>query len=67
MSSQKTKLYLDVPYQEKDRAKELGAWWDPDRKEWFVPVGKDVEVFERWFVKEGEEDSAKHPHARSAS
>ena len=40
---------LDVPFHEKDEAKELGAWWDPELKKWYVPVGKDVALFERWF------------------
>ena len=28
------KIYLNVPYSEKDQAKELGARWDPDIKKW---------------------------------
>jgi len=30
------KIYLAVPYEEKDEAKKLGAKWDPKRKKWFV-------------------------------
>lgn len=39
---------LEVPYRDKDEAKELGAWWDPKLKKWYVPKGKDVAAFERW-------------------
>ena len=30
-------LYLNVPYIEKDEAKNLGARWDPQRKKWYAP------------------------------
>lgn len=26
------RVYLDVPFEEKDEAKKLGAKWDPDKK-----------------------------------
>ena len=41
-------LVLDVPYGEKDMAKGLGAWWDPEIKKWFVPQGRDIAPFTRW-------------------
>lgn len=44
-------LLLEVPYKEKEEAKELGAWWDSELKKWFVPKGKDVRPFSRWFPK----------------
>jgi len=40
--------YLDVPFEEKDQAKGLGARWDPAVKRWFIPPGKDPAIFERW-------------------
>ena len=52
------KVYIDVPFKEKDKAKELGAWWDPDRKSWFVPKGKEVEPFKRWLPEEAEDTAA---------
>lgn len=30
------RLYLDVPYREKDQAKAVGARWDPERRQWWV-------------------------------
>ena len=50
------RVVLDVPYAEKNRAKELGAWWDPDIRKWFVPAGRDPQPFARWFPKERAED-----------
>lgn len=40
--------YLQVPYSEKNIAKELGAWWDPDEKLWFIPKGIELSNFSRW-------------------
>lgn len=40
--------YLKVPFAEKDQAKALGARWDPARKCWYVPDGKDLAAFARW-------------------
>lgn len=31
------KLYLHVPYAQKDEAKALGARWDPKKKKWYIP------------------------------
>jgi len=42
---------LNVSYAEKDDAKSLGAWWNPDKKIWYVPAGIDVRPFERWSPK----------------
>lgn len=45
------KAYLNVPFDEKDEAKELGAWWDPKRKQWYVRPNKDVTPFAHWNPK----------------
>lgn len=34
--NKKPRVYLDVPYAEKDYAKEHGAKWDPKKKTWWV-------------------------------
>lgn len=39
---------LNVPYDQKDDAKALGARWDTELKKWYVPDGLDVEAFSRW-------------------
>ncbi len=46
--------FLNVPYAEKDQARELGARWNPGRKRWYVPNGVALEPFERWLPKAGE-------------
>jgi hypothetical protein len=55
---------LKVPYAEKDEAKALGARWNPTRKSWYVPEGKDLEPFARWLP--GGADTAAEPSARDA-
>ena len=39
---------LNVPFEEKDEAKELGARWDPEIKKWFIPKENDATPFEKW-------------------
>lgn len=43
-----SKLYLNVPYAQKDAAKALGARWDAATKKWYVPAGKDPAPFAQW-------------------
>lgn len=41
------RIWLDVPFEEKDEAKELGARWAPDAKRWFAPR-PGMARLERW-------------------
>ncbi len=43
-----SKTYLNVPFSQKDEAKNLGARWDPEKKKWYVPSGKDIQIFSAW-------------------
>ena len=43
-----SKIYLNCPYSEKDECKQLGARWDNERRQWYIPVGADVEPFQKW-------------------
>ena len=47
------RFYLECPYEEKDEAKSLGTWWDPDRKKWYVPNDVDRNVFKQWWPSHG--------------
>jgi hypothetical protein len=42
---------LEVPYTDKNEAKALGAWWDPELKKWFVPSGIDLRPFAKWHIR----------------
>ena len=63
-------ILLKVPYAEKDEAKALGARWNPTRKCWYVPDGKDSAPFAQWIVAGAAPDApggaAKAPSSRDA-
>ena len=42
------RVFLAVPFAEKDQAKALGAKWDKRARCWYVPAGADPEPFARW-------------------
>lgn len=42
------RIFLNVPFAEKDEAKGIGARWDAPRKKWYVPQGLDIALFARW-------------------
>lgn len=44
------RLYLDVPYTDKDQAKAFGARWDPQAKRWYAPRA-GIHELERWAAK----------------
>jgi len=46
------RLYLRVPLEQKDDAKQLGAQWDMAVKLWYVPNGMDHALFKQWFWNE---------------
>ncbi len=43
-----TDTALNVPFEQKDQAKALGAAWQPDKKRWVVPAGRDLTPFTAW-------------------
>jgi hypothetical protein len=57
----KVQTYLEVPFEEKEEAKSLGAWWDPGERRWFVPEGVDVSDFSKWIACEDERVQSTHP------
>lgn len=46
------RLYIDVPYSEKDEAKALGARWNPRVKKWFIDLPREQYVkFAKWILQ----------------
>ena len=43
-----TSTPLNVPFDQKDQAKALGALWQADQKRWVVPAGRDLDPFKAW-------------------
>ena len=46
----KKKIYLNIPYTDKDEAKKMGAKWDPKKKKWFIDSKNPyhVQMLGRW-------------------
>lgn len=43
-----SRIYLNVPYAQKDEAKRIGAKWDAAVKKWYVPPGENLAFFRTW-------------------
>ena len=42
------KIYINVPFSEKDEVKALGAKWDKENSLWYAPAGEDQSKFAKW-------------------
>ena len=47
----KTPIFLDCPYSEKDEVKKLGAKFDWTEKKWFIPFELEIAPFAKWLPK----------------
>ena len=52
-----SRVYLDVPYREKDVTKKLGAKWDRQDRGWYIPVGMEQTPFKKWLRKKEDEEN----------
>jgi putative DNA primase/helicase len=62
-SSQSSKIWIDVPYPQKDEAKALGARWDRQEQSWYVPAGVAPAPFARWTPATAPQARPKQPPA----
>ncbi|WP_417833990.1 zincin-like metallopeptidase domain-containing protein [Thalassospira xiamenensis] len=58
-STERKRVYLNVPFSEKDEAKALGAKWDRRAKAWYARDDMELEPFKRW-----QETKAKAPEPK---
>ena len=42
------KIYLNVPFSQKDKAKRLGAKFDGDKKSWYIQDDLSLDLFSEW-------------------
>lgn len=42
------RIYLYVPFNERNEARHLGAMWDDKEKKWFAPKNMDKNIFAKW-------------------
>ncbi|WEV50260.1 DUF5710 domain-containing protein (plasmid) [Acinetobacter sp. ESL0695] len=52
VSTKEEKTYINVPFSEKNEAREAGAKWDKNEKSWFIPENVDTTPFEKWLPKD---------------
>ena len=45
-------IILNVPFEEKDEAKKLGAIWDPEIKKWIAKDRRKYKQLSKWFPGE---------------
>ncbi|MEQ9430596.1 zincin-like metallopeptidase domain-containing protein, partial [Thalassospira sp.] len=57
--TERKRIYLNVPFSEKDEAKALGAKWDRRAKAWYARDAMELEPFKRW-----QETKAKAPEPK---
>ena len=43
------RIYIEVPYAQKDEAKLLGARWDVEVRRWYITDKQDALLFSKWF------------------
>ncbi len=48
MLSDDERIFLEVPFSQKDKAKALGARWDSAARKWYAPPGADMALFGPW-------------------
>ena len=57
-------IYLNVPYNERNYAKELGAKWDKEKKKWYAPIYEE-EKFSRWLDSKDKQNNNKILHQKN--
>lgn len=46
------RIYLKVPFSEKEEVKSVGGRWDGEKKQWYVPSNTDEKKIVKWLVVE---------------
>ena len=57
MTTESERVYFEVPYAEKNAAKELGAKWDREAKQWFAPAGTDLAPLDQRWNRAGQAEA----------
>ena len=50
------RIYLYVPFKDKEKARLLGAMWDEKEKKWFAPKSLDKNIFAQWLYPHQKKD-----------
>jgi hypothetical protein len=65
-------IYLDVPFEDRELVKALGAKWDRNEKSWYAPEQTDIDLFKTWALDDrapaneqgGQASKKKSPHGK---
>ena len=49
MKKYKLNFYLTCPYPQRRECKKIGGKFDWERKQWYVPPGRDLDLFKNWW------------------
>lgn len=49
-------LFVNIPFEEKDTGKQLGARWNPSIKKWYIPSRRDYNKFGYWLANRTADD-----------
>ena len=60
------RTYLNVPYEEREFAKQGGAKWDWKASAWYAPVGSDLTPLQKWIPEEEKKRAPLEPHTEFA-
>lgn len=61
------KIWLNVPFAEKDQAKAAGASWDNGQKQWFAPKGTDLTPLKKYLPTVEQENTVSQASPNVAS
>ena len=59
------RTYVQIPFKEKEQARELGAKWDRQEKSWYIPADLDKEAFAHWLNPAPKVEAAESEQERS--
>ena len=59
------RLFINVPFKQKEEAKALGAKWDRKEQSWYVPSDRDPAPFAKWAIEGAEAAAKEKPIAES--
>ena len=60
------KTFINVPFKEKEEARDLGAKWDRQKTSWYIPEGMDSKPFDKW-SKDGVKPTQKASEEKSTT
>ncbi len=61
MNTHKERVYLVVPFDEREQAHRMGAHWDEAAGAWYVPASSDLRAVQAWLSGADQLKNQPHP------